>query len=479
MLWLCLTLPQLPLEALQASHEQAPMVITACEGSSRWIVCANEAAERVHLKPPTNYTVALAVCPGLKMLERNLQAENSALERLAAWAYQFSSTVVLGKLSARFNEARNAVLWLEIGASLKLFGGFRTLIETIEGELQQLGYTYRLGIGPTLEGAALLARAGIRIATTTTQALRSRIQELSIALLALPIAIHQHLTTSGVRTIGLLLGLPRDAISKRFGPEITDFLDRLVGDAADPRPAFCLPPRYAAKFGFDFELKQSEALLFPLKRMLCEFAGFLRGHDVGVQQFSLIFEHRETASSCVEIGLSVPDRNLEKFLALVKEKLERTQLPAHTIGLQLIADQFSDPAIQQPDFFSSTLQTSEELTHTIDRLTARLGSTGVYGLKNVADHRPECSWSTATADEKRRTLDFPERPLWLLPQPKPLQLSAMPQIAAGPERIESGWWDGGDMRRDYYVVRMSNGAELWVYRDLADNGQWYLHGFWA
>lgn len=479
MLWLCLTLPQLPLEALQTSHEQTPIVITACEGSSRWIVCANEAAERVHLKPPTNYTVALAVCPELKMLERNLQAEHNALERLAAWAYQFSSNVVLGEISPRFNEARNAVLWLEIGASLKLFGGFRTLIEAIERELQQLRYTYRVGIGPTLEGSALLARAGIRIATTSTQALRSKIHELPISLLALPIAIHRHLMTSGVRTIGLLLELPRDAIAKRFGPETTRFLDRLIGEAADPRPAFCLPPRYAAKFGFDFELKQSEALLFPLKRMLREFAGFLRGHDVGVQSFSLVFEHREIQHSCIELGLSIPDRDPEKFLALVKEKLERTQLPAPTIGLQLIADQFSDPTTQQPDFFSNTLQTNEELAHTVDRLTARLGSTGVYGLKSVADHRPENSWSTAVHSEKRASLDFPARPLWILPQPKPLQLSATPQIAAGPERIESGWWDAGDVRRDYYIARMSNGAELWVYRDLADNGQWYLHGFWS
>lgn len=479
MLWLCLTLPQLPLEALQTSHEEVPMVITACEGSSRWIICANEAAERAYLKPPTNYTVALAVCPGLKMLERNLQAENNALERIAAWAYQFSSTVVLGAISPRFNEARNTVLWLEIGASLKLFGGFRNLIETIEQELQQLGYSYRLGIGPTLEGSALLARAGIRIATTSTQALRSRVRELPISLLALPISIHRHLMTSGIRMIGLLLELPRDSIAKRFGPEITDFLARLVGDAADPRPAFCLPPRYAARFMFDFELKQSEALLFPIKRLLREFSGFLRGHDVGVQNFSLVFEHHETTASCVEIGLSVPDRDPDKFLALVKEKLERTQLPAPTISLQLIADQFSDPAVQQPDFFSNTLQTNEELAHTVDRLTARLGSSGVYGLKSVADHRPECSWSKAIHAEKSRSPEFPVRPLWLLPEPKPLQLSTMPQIAAGPERIESGWWDAGDVQRDYYVARMSNGAELWIYRDLSDNGQWYLHGFWA
>src|SRR5690606_16820493 len=121
MLWLCLSLPQLPLEALHAGEAQRPMVVTACEGSTRWIVCCNPAAELEHLKAPMNYTVALAVCPQVSVVNRNIQAERAALERLAGWAYQFSSTVILGEISADPNEARNAVLWLEIGASLKLF----------------------------------------------------------------------------------------------------------------------------------------------------------------------------------------------------------------------------------------------------------------------------------------------------------------------------------------------------------------------
>ena len=55
----------------------------------------------------------------------------------------------------------------------------------------------------------------------------------------------------------------------------------------------------------------------------------------------------------------------------------------------------------------------------------------------------------------------------------------MPQIVAGPERIEGGWWDSGDLQRDYYIVHLSTGADLWVYRDLGERGGWYLHGFWS
>lgn len=479
MLWLCLSLPRLPLEALRARDVDTPLVVTACEGSTRWVLCCNEAAEHNHLKAPMNYTVALAVCPQLTMLERNIKAEQSALERLAAWAYQFSSTVILGEIGSKADEAGQTTLWLEIGASLKLFGGFRKLIEALEQELAELQYTYRLGVGPTLEGAALLARAGIRIATTSVEALRERVRNLPIQQLPLALQYCRQLHTAGVRTIGLFLELPRDAIAKRFGPEVVDLLDRLVGRAADPRKAFILPPRYDAHFDFDFELRNTEALLFPTKRMIGELVGFLRAQDVSVQSFHFLFEHREQPATHVRIGLSIPDRSSEKFLALIREQLERIELPAPTIGLRLIADQFSAPTTQQSDLFSQSLQHGEEFAHTVDRIAARLGETSVYGLKLVADHRPEKCWSTAAITEKRRSVEFPERPLWLLPEPKPLQLSTVPQITTGPERIESGWWDSSDVQRDYYIVHTSTGADLWVYRDLAKDGEWYLHGFWS
>ena len=86
MLWLCIALPQLPLEALRSEETDQPLVVTACEGSALWIVCSNPAAERTRLKQDMNYTVALALCPDVQKLERSPAAETAALERLAAWA---------------------------------------------------------------------------------------------------------------------------------------------------------------------------------------------------------------------------------------------------------------------------------------------------------------------------------------------------------------------------------------------------------
>jgi protein ImuB len=478
-LWLCIALPQLPLEALRSEDTDAPLVVTACEGSARWVVCGNPAAQNARLKPDMNYTVALALCPAVQKIERSPAAETAALERLAAWAYQFSSTVIPGEVPLDFRQARSGALWLEIAGSLKLFGGFRNFIAALERELALLHYSYQLGIGPTLEGAALLARSGIRVVMSSTAALQLRIRNLPLALLSLEPVIAGALHTAGVRTIGLLLELPRGAVNKRFGVQLGNFLDRLVGTVADPRPVFRLPARYDARFDFEFEVKSTEALLFPLRRMLHEFAGFLRARDTGVQRFTITFAHRGATNTSVDIGLSLADRDANLFLTLVRERLEHLELPAPTIGLGLIADQFAMPAALQADLAHGSLQQNEELAHTIDRLAARLGAQHVHGLRQVADHRPEASWTAAPLQATRETPQFPERPLWLLPEPKPLQLSVMPQIVSGPERIEGGWWDTVDVQRNYYVVHLSNGSSLWVYQDLGERGGWYLHGFWS
>ena len=45
----------------------------------------------------------------------------------------------------------------------------------------------------------------------------------------------------------------------------------------------------------------------------------------------------------------------------------------------------------------------------------------------------------------------------------------------GPERIETGWWRGLSVCRDYWRVETERRQHFWVYRDLR-SGQWFLHG---
>ena len=100
------------------------------------------------------------------------------------------------------------------------------------------------------------------------------------------------------------------------------------------------------------------------------------------------------------------------------------------------------------------------------------------------------------------------RPVWLEPEPQRLHeqrlqplLDGRPlQLLAGPERIETGWWDGGaageaggvgaaggaggaPTARDYFVAQASDGSLVWVYRARLPHSDaaagWFLHGRFA
>ncbi|HET8818420.1 MAG TPA: DNA polymerase Y family protein, partial [Xanthomonadaceae bacterium] len=70
------------------------------------------------------------------------------------------------------------------------------------------------------------------------------------------------------------------------------------------------------------------------------------------------------------------------------------------------------------------------------------------------------------------------RPGWLLPRPAPLRDPG--RVLGGPERIESGWWDGGEVRRDYYLVETRGGQRAWAFRPAGEQGgPFMLHGWFA
>ena len=54
-----------------------------------------------------------------------------------------------------------------------------------------------------------------------------------------------------------------------------------------------------------------------------------------------------------------------------------------------------------------------------------------------------------------------------------------PRILAGPERLETGWWDGGEVCRDYYVVETVQGQRAWAFCAPGEQDGWMLQGWFA
>src|SRR5690606_14768119 len=94
--------------------------------------------------------------------------------------------------------------------------------------------------------------------------------------------------------------------------------------------------------------------------------------------------------------------------------------------------------------------------------------------------RPERAWRRVAegAVDIDEAPPRPPRPCWLLPRPIPLR-DPRPRIVSGPERLESGWWDGEDARRDYYVIETSQGQRAWAFAPPGEQGHWMLQGWFS
>ena len=160
---------------------------------------------------------------------------------------------------------------------------------------------------------------------------------------------------------------------------------------------------------------------------------------------------------------------------LLRETLGRTRLPASVHTIVLRAPHVLPLAGSNSDLFRAK-DSEADGDLLLERLRIRLGAEAVYGIETAADHRPERAWRPAMAPRGAAAANR-HRPLWLLPNPQPCHDGRL-KLKSGPERIESGWWDGGDVARDYYVAEDRNGAKLWVYCDRV-SGEWYVHGVFA
>ena len=295
----------------------------------------------------------------------------------------------------------------------------------------------------------------------------------------------------GISTIGALLAQPRAELTQRFGHALCERLDQALGRIADPRIWVVPPERFAANLELPAEVSQAEALLFAARRLLLQLGGFLQARCCGVQRFSLRLAHRERTTE-IQIGLVTPSRDAEHFTLLLRERLGATALPGPVRSMRLEAADIQPLAGESQGLFAGfgtgTGGEKGDWQRLVERLRARLGGEQVGGLALAPEHRPERASVGAEPGARQLALisSLGDRPLWLLPEPRPLpELGAAPQhegplaLIAGPERIESGWWDEGGIKRDYFVARTQALSYVWIYRERQPAGRWYLHGLFS
>jgi protein ImuB len=358
-----------------------------------------------------------------------------------------------------------------------------------------------VALAPTALAAIVAARAGKPFIVTNAALLVGRLSAVPLGPLRWPQEVVDRLARMGVRTIGQALRLPRAGFARRFGPAQLGELDRLTGRNADPRHNFQPRERFRRRRELTYELENNATVLAALEPLLADLGRFLQARQCGVTELECRLRHRHAPPSRCVLRLSSPVADVARLTELLGERLSTLALPEPVrscelrSGLPVLQVVASNPLWQPGEYGGGSGPESPEL---IERLRARLGHEAVYGLQTLPAHRPENAWSRAEPPARtessgrakplaRAKVQSPwpafRRPLWLLNAPEPLEeLDGMPdrggalRFSGDVERIETGWWDGGDIARDYYTVSDIHGVRLWIFRERADPHRWYLHG---
>jgi len=481
MLWLALHFPSLALDVCaRGAPEPGPLAVASSPGANATVITCNPAARSRGVQAGMALAAACALDSGLKILMRDAAAEQAALERVAAWAVQYTPAVSVA--------APSEVL-LEIAGSLKLFGGLSQLCGMIEHGVSALGYGACLACAPTPLAAQWFARAGLAVKIRHHDALRHALEQLPAAALGQPPRIAALLDDIGARTVGDCLRLPRDGAARRFGQRLIGDLDRALGRLPDARAPFAPPARFAAALPLPAPVHEAEALLFATRRLIAELCGFLAAGGSGVQRLRFTLSHEDRDDTQIVLSLVAASRDPEHLVSVLRERLARLHLASPATAIMLASESLTPLPARSLSFLPAPGEHAETVARLIERLRGRLGDEAVRGLGLAADHRPERAWRACEPGHDAGAgnhAPWVSRPLWLLAAPRLLDESAATPchdgpltLLAGPERIESGWWDGADVARDYFVARNPAQSLLWIYRERRGSGAWYLHGFFA
>lgn len=493
----------MPLEALPL--RQSPSAVIA---RGRIVVC-DTAARAGGVAAGQKLATALGLLPALRVFERDPAREAAALDELACWAGNFTPTVSLQP---------PAGLLLEIGGCLRLFGGVAVIVDKALAGCAEQGWTPSWAVAPTPLGAWWLALAGGGVLANDLPALDSLLAGLDCRVPPWPAEVAARLESYGLRRLGEVMQQPAAGLRQRIGNGPLDELLRARGEVPDPQRLFVFPERFSSLLELPSRVEHAEGLAFAGQRLIVSLCGWLQARQLLARACTLHLGHDDGTQSALVLRFGEPCRDEARFLRLLREHLGRLQLAAPVESLRLTADETLLSGGGSESLFAEAAA-GEGAAACVERLRARLGEAAVQVLAPVAEHRPECATRWEAPDFQRNSgftaaaggpadespAGAPQRPLWLLPSPQPLSEHADGPHWHGPlelltrgERIESGWWDSGEMReiksgeshgeicaetpatgdirREYFIARNRQGQQAWIFRDATG---WFLHGLFA
>ena len=470
--------------------------------------------------------------------EHDSAADLKLLAKIAAWCERYSPLVGWETIPGGRKELLSALppppepeaLYLDITGIGALFSGEEKLAENLLEEVTRRGFMARVGIAGTVGAAWALATEDAEDDSSFRKAkdevrgsdadLISVLAPLSLTTLRLN---DEHLATLhelGLTTIGQLLALPRQSLSSRFGPGLLLRLDQALGEASELIQPHHAPPAFQAEWLLEHPTQRGEEIELILQQLVERVAIQLAQRQAGAVRMACRLDVAEHEPLSFSVGLYRPTASHKHLLELVQMQLERLKLPGAVgrVGLSVLLT--SPLETHQAQLFDDvSLRSARAQALLLDRLSSRLGAEAVLqpllraealperGMRLVAatglrSRRADGKASRRAGKKKRSPIPLLasarapalscHRPLLLLSPPQAIETTALApdgppvrfwherreqRVARhwGPERIETAWWRGRIVCRDYYRVETTTGQRYWLFRE-RQKGGWFFHG---
>lgn len=400
---------------------------------------------------------------------------------------------------------------LDVTATSRWFGGEKQLLERLGAWSAERRRRAAAVIADSLGAAWGIVQFGGLAEKASPFALRivggeqtrGMLSPLPVEALRLSANTASLLLELGLTTIGPLLEVPREALAERFEPELLVRLDQAVGTVHEWFEPYRPAPRYEAEETWEFAIVSAEPLLTAWERLLPKILAPLAARGRGAARLAAELRGETGSQGRLVIGLLRPSLDRAHLLDLLRLRLETVRLREPILGTKLGVLEEAPLVVQQQVLFSELSPPIESTAWTslVERLSGRLGRDRVLAIHAASDHDPARAWrGEPWLDRARRRtsavktgVGFLPRPTRLLAQPRPIHvLTLAPQgypqrfddqgtesrvvRSWGPERIETGWWRGPSLLRDYFRVETEAGAQAWIFRELRRR-RWYLHGW--
>jgi protein ImuB len=477
-----------------------PLILAGRDRTRRIVTALDANAERLGLRVGMPVAKAQALVPDLVIRDSDPHADAEGVEKLALWALQRISPIVMA-------DAPDGLVIDTTGAD-HLHGGEAAMLVTLVERFAASGVEARAAVADTWGAAHAAARFLSRPTLVVPPGgAEPALRPLPIAALRLDAEIVASLRTLGFERIGDLMDQPRAPLALRFGTQIGRRLDQALGRAAEPIEPFRETTIIEVRRVFAEPIGAAETIARYIGRLVEALCVELEGRGLGARRLDLIFHRVDNTRQAIRVGTAQPVRDTKRLTRLLCDKIETID-PGFGIEIMDLAAVMAEPLETRQTVSSLVEESDPDISGLIDVLANRVGERRLCRFTPVASDVPERSVASIPplAPETGATWrgDWP-RPPRLLARPEPVETMALlpdnPPVwftwrgvrrrvrrADGPERIRGEWWKrDAELAavRDYYRVEDDAGERYWLFRsgdgEHPESGsqRWFVHGIFG